>query len=45
MTDKAEEENAQIKYCPTDKMWGDLMKNTTQGSKFRNFLKLHTWCK
>ena len=37
MTDKFEKENLQIKYCPTDNMWGDFMTKPTQGAKFRNF--------
>ena len=40
MTDQVEEENAHIKYCPTDNIWGDLMTNPTQGSKFRNLKNL-----
>ena len=39
MMDKVEKENAQIKYFPTDKMWGYFTKNPTQGLKFRNFRK------
>ena len=34
MTNLVEKENVQIKYCPTDKMWGDQMTNPTQEANF-----------
>ena len=37
MTYKVLKENLQIKYCPTDKMWGYFMTKPTQRSNFRNF--------
>ena len=37
MKDKFEKENLQIKYCPTDEMWGDFITNPTQGANFRKF--------
>ena len=29
--------NVHIKYCATDKMWGDFMENPTKGPNFRKF--------
>ena len=37
MTYKVLKENVQIKYCPTDKMWGYFMTNPTQVEDFMNF--------
>ena len=37
MTYQVEKENVQIKYYPTDEMWGDFMTKPAQGDKFRNF--------
>ena len=37
MTYKVLKENVQIKYFPTDKMWGYFMTKPTQRSNFRNF--------
>ena len=37
ITYKFLKENVQIKYCPTDKMWGYFMTKPTKRSNFRNF--------
>ena len=37
MIDHFLRENVQIKYFPTDNMWGYFMTKSTQGSKFRYF--------
>ena len=35
---QVEKETLQIKNCPTDEMWGNLITNPMQGPTFRNYL-------
>ena len=36
-TDRIENENIKVRYCPTDKMIVDFMSNPLQGSLFKRF--------
>ena len=38
MIDQFENENMQIKYCLTDKTWGNFMTKPMQGANFKNFI-------
>ena len=36
INDKIKEGEAEIRYCPTKKMWNDVLNNPKQGDPFRN---------
>ena len=40
LTDQIEKKNAEVQYCPTDKMIGDYFTKPKQGAAFKKFRAL-----